>query len=142
MTATAAAATPTLANTLRWAAWVAFTYAAVVILNTTVLQALSYWVHGLTRAAAFVAIGAGLLRHARWARLFGFGLSLYFLGVGCIDFGRWVAFPNAPWLSTNLPHMSAPVTAVATALLASLVVLLVHPRSRATIRAVNSRVDG
>jgi hypothetical protein len=134
MTATAAATTPKPANTLKWAAWLAFAYAAVVIVNTTVLQALSYRVEGLTRAAAFVAIGVGLLRRARWAQLFGLGLSLYFLGFSFIDFGRWIAF-RTPWLSTNLPRMSHVVTAVATALLAALLVLLLHPRSRAMIRS-------
>jgi hypothetical protein len=139
MTASAAATTPTLASTVKWAACLAFTYAAVVIVNATVLQALnrvtaSFYLAALFRAALFVMIGIGLLRRARWAWLLGLGLSSLILGVRGIDFGLMLAF-RTPWSNTIYPPMVPPVAAVATALLAAIVALLLHPRSRAAIRA-------
>lgn len=137
MTAPAPATTPTLPSTLKWAAWLAFTYAAVVIINATLLRGLStqptdYQV--VIRAALFVLVGVGLLRRVRWARSLGLGLSFLFLGMRGIDLGLSLAF-GTPWTHTELPRMAPPVAAVSTALLAAFVILVLQPQSRAAIRA-------
>lgn len=140
MTAAAAATTPTLPDSIKWAAWVAFTYAAVVTVHTMLPQALNQSLdtrdslRGLLRAALFFMTGLGLLRRARWAWSLGLGLSFLYLAVAGIDFGLWLVF-RIRWWDSMLPSMVAPVAAVAASLLAALVVLLVHPRTRAAIRA-------
>src|SRR5688572_17396258 len=98
-------------NTLKWAAWLAFAYAAVVIINATVLQALNYWEPVLLRTAGFVISGAGLLRRARWAWLLALAWSFIFLGVSGVDVALWLDF-RTPWSDTNLPRMVPPVYAM------------------------------
>lgn len=140
MTASSPPATPIIPNTLKWAAWLAFAYAAVVIANATALQFLTDWVEardyprGLIRAGGFALIGYGLLRRARWAWWISIGLSSLLLLVGVVGMVAFFAV-RTPEADTMLPPMFVPVAIVTIALLAAMVVLLAHPRSRAASRS-------
>lgn len=133
----APATTPALPSTLRWAAGLAFAYATIVMINGILphglsTQASDYQV--VIRAALFVLTGVGLLRRSRWAVSLGLGLSFLLLGMRALDLGLSLAF-GTPWTHTELPRMAPPVAAVSTALLAAFVILVLHPRSGAAIRA-------
>ena len=127
--------TRTLPSTLKWAAWLAFTYAALVIANLIVVHGMNYWEDGLSMAAIFVAAGVGLLRRARWAWLLALAFCAFHLGADAIDLSVWLTYQTR-WASydSTMPQMTPRVAAVAASVLAALVVLLVHPRTRAAIR--------
>ncbi len=129
--------------TLRWAAWLAFVYAALVLAYATYAQVQSDWVHsrdylsGLVRTVGFVVIGMGLLRRLKFSWWLGMAFSLYLLLGSLFALGVLFALRGSADRPV-LPALFMPVALVSMALLIGLVALLAHPQSRAAVRATTS----
>jgi hypothetical protein len=125
--------------TLRWAAWLALVYAVVILANATVGQVLTGWEdakdypRGLIRAGGFVLIGIGLLRRAKWAWWFGVGMSSFLLLMGLFAVGALLVL-HTPETTTSVPPLFLPVAMLTTGLLVAIIILLLHPRTRAAFR--------
>ena len=125
----------TIPPTARWAAWLAFAYAAVVLAYATYGQVQSDWVNardyfsGIVRASGYVIIGYGLLRRLKFAWWLAMGFSAYLLVGGLFAVGVLAALrgPDRP----ALPSLFVPVAVVSLALLIAIVALLAHPKTRA-----------
>ena len=127
-------------QTLRWAAWLAFAYAGVVLANATIGQMTTDWVdakdyvRGLIRTVGYIAIGVGLLRRSKIAWWAGIGISAWLLLLALFAFGVLLAL-RTPEAVAALPPFFIPVAVTTTSLLVAIVVLLAHPSTRAAIRA-------
>ena len=140
MTPTAEATTPKSAGTLKAAAWVAFAYAAFMLghiimlgMQTDGLESTAY-VRRMIDASLFVLIGVGLLRRARWGWFFGLAWTSMILVLAGSDLAISVAY-DWKWSDSWFFGLSRRSAAVNAALLAVLLVLLLHPRSRRAIRS-------
>lgn len=118
----------------------AFAYAALILVNATVLQSINDWVdwrdypRGVIRAAGFSALGYGLLRRATWAWWTSVILGVLFVVVGVA--GVVLVVVNRPAETDSvLPRFALPVAGVSLILIATLVVLLLLPGTRAAFRA-------
>lgn len=129
-----------MSPTLRWAAWLCFIYAAIILVNATIGQVSTDWadardyVRGLIRVGGYIGIGVGLLRRSKGVWWIGVGITGWLLLLALVAFGAMFALRDSAGMAA-LPPMFVLVAIVTTGLLLGIFVLLVHPQTRATWRA-------
>ena len=133
--------------TLRWAACLAFAYAAVVLAYATYAQVQSDWVNsrdyfsGIVRTIGYVVIGYGLLRRLKFAWWLGMGFSIYLLAGGLFAVVVLTALRGSADRPPLLP-LFIPTVAVSLGILAAFVALLAHPRTRAAVGVTSASGAG
>ena len=127
-------------GTLRWAALLAFAYAAIVLVNATVLQQLNGWSEirdyprGVVRAIGYSVVGYGLLRGAKWAWWLGVVVSSFLVVAGALATVTLLALRD-PNTAPQLPPGFLFVAPISMGLLVLQVVLLLMPQSRTAVRS-------
>lgn len=127
---------PTIPPTVRWAAWLAFAYAAVVLAYATYGQVQSDWVNardyfsGIVRTIGYVIIGYGLLRRLKFAWWLGVGFSAYLLLGGVFALVVLFALRGSADRPA-LPSLFMPAAFTSLGILIAFVAMLVHPKTRA-----------
>ena len=131
---------PNVRPAIRWAACAFIALGVMMLVHGKVLQMFNGWHDAaghspkVIGALGMAAISLGLLHQARWAWWLGIGYALFVLAGGGFAVLMFLTLRPAEWDALMTPRGPYLMLGVTIALLATIVILLLLPRSRAAFR--------